>query len=93
LKQFKKVAHSASNYSARKFLSDDYSDHSRIKNFKIGKILGEGSYAVVRFAISKEDDKKVAIKIYDKMKNFDNIKKSNLKVSFILFINSLKLKY
>lgn len=79
LKQFKKVAYSTINYTARKIMAEDYNDHQRIKNFRIGKVLGEGSYAVVRYAVSKEDGKKVAIKIYDKMKNFDSIKKSNLK--------------
>ena len=58
-------------------LEQEYIDHPRIKNYDVGKIIGVGSNAIVRFGQSKEDGKKVAIKIYDKMKIFDAIKKNN----------------
>ena len=39
-----------------------------ITNYLIGKELGKGAYAVVKFAIHKPTNRKVAIKIYDKSK-------------------------
>lgn len=77
LKEFKKVAHSSNTFHSKKPLSDEYNDHPKIKNYKIGKVLGEGSYAIVRLAETKEDGKQFAIKIYDKLKNFDVIKRNN----------------
>lgn len=40
---------------------------ANIKDFyKLDKILGEGSYAIVRKAIRKSDNLEVAVKIIDK---------------------------
>lgn len=42
---------------------------ANIKDFyKLDKILGEGSYAIVRKAIRKSDNLEVAVKIIDKYK-------------------------
>ena len=38
------------------------------RNYLVGKVVGEGAYAIVRVAIYKPDNKKVAIKIYEKTK-------------------------
>ena len=37
----------------------------------LGKQIGQGAYAVVRVATSKSDNKKYAIKVYDKSKLTD----------------------
>lgn len=47
------------------------SQESRLERYVLGKQLGQGAYAVVRAATSKRDDKKYAIKIYDKAKLTD----------------------
>lgn len=38
------------------------------KNYLVGKVIGEGAYASVRVAIFKPENKKIAIKIYEKSK-------------------------
>ena len=90
MKEFKKATDLPKN-SGKKCINDDYNDHIKIRNYTIGRILGivsltqkkgEGSYALVRLGIFKTDGRKYAIKIYDKLKNFDTIKKTNLKVFF-----------
>jgi serine/threonine protein kinase len=34
----------------------------------VGKVIGEGAYALVRVAIFKPENKKIAIKAYEKSK-------------------------
>ena len=41
------------------------------EDFKFGKLLGEGAYAVVRLAYKKSEGKTYAAKIYDKSKLID----------------------
>jgi len=36
------------------------------KNYKFGKVLGEGSFATVRLAVRKSTHEQVAVKIIDK---------------------------
>jgi MAP/microtubule affinity-regulating kinase len=38
------------------------------QNYIVGKVIGEGAYALVRVAIFKPDNKKIAIKAYEKGK-------------------------
>jgi serine/threonine protein kinase len=47
---------------------EDSPRQNRVNNFIFGKEIGKGAYAVVRIATSREDNKKYAIKIYDKTK-------------------------
>jgi len=44
-------------------------------DYKLGKIIGHGAYAFVRLATHKDTNKKVAIKIYEKNKLGDSMKK------------------
>jgi hypothetical protein len=44
---------------------------SRVQNYSFGRQIGEGAYAVVRLATSREDGNKYAVKIYDKEKLSD----------------------
>ena len=44
---------------------------NRVHNYQFGRQIGEGAYAVVRSATSREDNQKYAIKIYDKSKLSD----------------------
>ncbi len=48
----------------------------RIQDYVIGSDAGKGAYAVVKKAIHRPTKLKVAIKIYDKMKLLDNVRKS-----------------
>jgi serine/threonine protein kinase len=41
-------------------------------------VIGKGSYAIVKSAQCQETKKKVAIKIYDKLKLHDPMKKKNV---------------
>ena len=50
-----------------------------VENYKLDKVLGQGSYAVVRLAIDKETNEKVAIKTYEKFKLNDVHKRKNVK--------------
>lgn len=49
-----------------------------MNEYKLGKLLGQGAYAVVREAVHVETGFRVALKIYDKYKlnQNQNIKKS-----------------
>ena len=38
------------------------------ENYLVGKIIGEGAYASVRVAIHKPTNRKIAIKVYEKVK-------------------------
>lgn len=44
---------------------------NRVHNYVFGRQIGEGAYAVVRAATSREDGQKYAIKVYDKTKLSD----------------------
>jgi serine/threonine protein kinase len=51
----------------------------KIQDYIIGKELGKGAYAVVKAAIHKPTSMKVAIKIFDKVKLMDPVKKTVVK--------------
>lgn len=46
-----------------------------IENYQIGRTLGQGAYAIVRLCLDKRDQHKYAMKVYDKYKLTDPMKK------------------
>ena len=48
---------------------------SLLDNYQVGKVIGQGAYAVVRICHHRETLKKYAIKIYEKSKLNDSMKK------------------
>lgn len=50
----------------------------KLDDYKIGNIIGKGSYAVVRLCTNKQTSKSVAIKTYDKSKLTDHLKKQSV---------------
>ena len=52
--------------------------HTSIHDYEIGQKLGEGAYAVVRSCRHKQSNNKIAMKIYDKYKLNDPIKKRSV---------------
>lgn len=59
----------------------DYSDLTIKfkKDYVVGKIIGEGAYASVRVAIYRPDNKKIAIKAYEKVKIRDPQRKKTVR--------------
>jgi len=55
------------------------SSQANLNQYRIDKVLGQGSYAVVKLAIDKTDGKKVAIKTYEKYKLLDPRKMKNVR--------------
>jgi hypothetical protein len=51
----------------------------RIEDYAIGKEIGKGAYAIVKLAHHKPTNKKMAIKIYEKVKLLDNQRKNSVK--------------
>lgn len=51
----------------------------KIEDYIIGKEIGKGSYAIVKKGLNRNSNRKVAIKIYDKISLFDPQKKSSVK--------------
>ena len=47
-------------------------------DYKFGRLLGEGAYAVVRLAYKKSEGKNYAAKIYDKAKLFDEHRRNSV---------------
>jgi MAP/microtubule affinity-regulating kinase len=50
-----------------------------LNNFKMDKILGQGSYAIVKLATNKLNDEQVAIKVYEKFRLSDPRKMKNVR--------------
>lgn len=48
-----------------------------MKDYKIGPTIGRGSYSIVK-TVKGKDNKKYAVKIYDKSKLIDIDRKKNL---------------
>ena len=70
------------NMGLREFATPGCSD---INDYQLGKQIGSGAYAVVREAIHKPTNERVAIKIYDRFKLMDiQRKKSALREIKIL---------
>lgn len=53
-------------------------------NYKFGKQIGEGAYAIVREAVSREDGQTYAVKIYDKTKLQDLNRQKSVRREVIL---------
>ena len=53
-------------------------DLREVGDFTVGGVIGKGSYAVVKSGLSKVDNQRVAIKVYDKIKLHDPMKKKNV---------------
>ena len=51
----------------------------KLENYAVGKQIGQGAYAVVRFATHKTTNLKVAIKSYEKTKLLDSHRKLSVK--------------
>jgi len=51
----------------------------KIEDYTIGKEIGKGAYAIVKHAIHKLTNKKIAIKIYEKVKLLDPERKGSVK--------------
>jgi len=45
-----------------------FSDKHSLDDYVIGREIGKGAYAVVRLGLHKKENKKVALKIYEKSK-------------------------
>lgn len=54
------------------------SPKAKIDGFRIEKLLGKGSYALVKLGIHKQTGKQFAIKIYEKRKLYDPLKKASV---------------
>lgn len=53
--------------------------NNNIEDYVIGKEIGKGAYAIVKQAVHKPSNLKVAIKIYDKFRLTDSVRKNALK--------------
>jgi serine/threonine protein kinase len=51
-----------------------------IKKYQLGKILGQGTYAIVRVGTHIETNELAAIKIYDRFDQYNTIKLKNIKL-------------
>jgi hypothetical protein len=62
-------------------LSTEGSNHfrGRIEDYAIGKEIGKGAYAIVKQGLHKPTNRKVAVKIYDKVKLLDTQRKNSVK--------------
>jgi len=58
-----------------------------VANFKIDKVLGQGSYAIVKLALDKHSNQKVAVKIYEKYRLIDPRKMKNVRREIQLLEN------
>lgn len=65
--------------SARSIAEPLFTERSsnKIQNYFLGKEIGKGAYAVVKYAIHRASNRKVAIKIYDKAKFQDSSRLRN----------------
>lgn len=52
---------------------------ANLEDFVIGKVIGQGAYAVVRIGLHKSTDKCVAIKIYEKSKLVEPQRRKSVK--------------
>jgi len=58
-----------------------------VHSFIFGKKIGEGAYAIVKEATSREDNSKYAVKIYDKSKLSDPNRQSSVRREVVLLKN------
>jgi serine/threonine protein kinase len=52
--------------------------NEQLDEYTIGGVIGKGSYAVVKSALCNANQQRVAIKVYDKVKLHDPMKKKNV---------------
>jgi serine/threonine protein kinase len=62
------------------------------EDYKFGRMLGEGAYAVVRLAYKKSEGLNYAAKIYDKSKLIDEHRRSSV-CREVMLMQKLKHKY
>lgn len=56
----------------------------RVEDYTIGKEIGKGAYAIVKQSVHKPTGKKLAIKIYEKLKLMDPLRKSAVKREILI---------
>ena len=56
-------------------MSAPIGNHGLLENYHIGRTLGQGAYATVRLCLDKRNQQKYAVKIYEKYKLTDPMKK------------------
>ena len=56
-----------------------FSDKNSLDDYVIGKQIGQGAYAVVRIGLHRPSNKKVAMKIYKKIKLLDPNRRKSVK--------------
>ncbi|EAR86254.2 Serine/Threonine kinase domain protein (macronuclear) [Tetrahymena thermophila SB210] len=68
------------NFSLQDVTANNQSTKSKneLDNYKLGPLIGKGSYATVRLATDLATNEQVAIKFYEKFKLFDPQKKKNV---------------
>jgi 3-phosphoinositide dependent protein kinase-1 len=62
------------------------------EDYKFGRLLGEGAYAVVRLAYKKSEGRSYAAKIYDKSKLVDEHRRSSV-CREVMLMQKLKHRY
>ena len=65
----------SSSYS---FSKENLATSSRMDKYAIGKIIGQGAYAVVKEAVDKTTNEKVAIKIYEKSSLIEPLRRDSV---------------
>jgi len=59
----------------RQYMESQVSQSGPLDNYQLGKVIGQGAYAAVRLVLDKRNQGKYAMKIYDKVKLQDPMKK------------------
>jgi serine/threonine protein kinase len=77
-KDYLELLNSLKGVSFKNDQMDGTLNYTDLSEYKLGKMLGQGSYAIVRDAIHIQSGMRVAVKIYDKLKlnSAPHIKKS-----------------
>ena len=65
----------------KNILPDEYQETRdiKLKNYRLEKKLGSGSYAIVKYGIEKKTGNEYAIKIYEKYKLVEAHRRKNLR--------------
>jgi serine/threonine protein kinase len=74
---FQKLLHGSNNVPEA--APSGSSAQANLNNYKLDKVLGQGSYAIVKLAVEKTSGKKVAIKTYEKYRLIDPRKMKNVR--------------
>jgi serine/threonine protein kinase len=78
LKEFKKTASLGPTKELHRTVVKEYTDHEKLKEYSIGKDLGQGSFALVKLVTKLSTGIKYAMKIYEISKNNTEELKKNL---------------